>query len=77
MKDFTCKEKKERRYDSVLTVKEMTDYLNISKTYAYHLLERKEIPFLKFGRTYRILKKDLDAYCSKKRELDYKKYCQS
>ena len=60
--------KKERKYDLVLTVREMMDYLNISRTYAYELLERKEIPYLRFGRTYRILKEDLDCFCKKKRK---------
>ena len=67
MLDYGYDEPKERKYDSVMTVKEMMDYLNISKTYAYLLLERKEIPFLRFGKTYRILKEDLDEYCRKKR----------
>ena len=56
-----------RKYDTVLTVTEMMDYLNISKTYAYQLLERNEIPYIKLGRTYRILKEDLDEYCYKNR----------
>ena len=60
-------EEKERKYDSVLTVKGMMDYLSISKTYAYQLLEKKEIPYIKFGRTYRILKEDLDKYCRQNR----------
>lgn len=60
--------KNERRYDSVMTVREMMDYLNISRTYAYELLERNEIPYIKFGRTYRILKEDLDRFCKKKRK---------
>jgi excisionase family DNA binding protein len=67
MIDYGYDEPKERKYDSVMTVKEMTDYLNISKTYAYQLLEKKEIPHIKFGRTYRILKDDLDKYCQQNR----------
>lgn len=60
-------EERKRKYDSVLTVKGMMDYLSISKTYAYQLLEKKEIPHIKFGRTYRILKDDLDKYCQQNR----------
>ncbi len=67
------KENEKRKYDTVMTVKEMMDYLNISKTYAYLLLERKEIPFLRFGKTYRILKEDLDEYCRKKRGEQFRK----
>jgi len=67
MTDYGYEGEKKRKYDNVMTVKEMMDYLNISKTYAYLLLERKEIPFLRFGKTYRILKEDLDDYCRKKR----------
>ena len=73
MKDHGYEEPRERKYDSVMTVKEMMDYLNISKTYAYLLLERKEIPFLRFGKTYRILKEDLDDYCRKKRGEQFRK----
>lgn len=68
MSNYDGKSIKERRYDSVLTVREMMDYLNISRTYAYELLVRKEIPYLRFGRTYRVLKEDLDCFCKKKRK---------
>lgn len=67
MKNDNWKDVGEKEYGPVLTVKEMTSYLKISKTYAYHLLENDELPFLKFGKTYRILKKDLDAFCQSKR----------
>ena len=68
MDNYDGKSIKEQKYDSVLTVREMMDYLNISRTYAYELLERNEIPYIKFGRTYRILKEDLDRFCKKKRK---------
>ena len=77
MFDYGYEEEKVRKFDTVLTVKEMMDYLNISKTYAYLLLERKEIPFLRFGKTYRILKEDLDEYCRKKRDEELREFCQS
>ena len=77
MNDYGYEEGKVRKYDDVMTVKEMMDYLSISKTYAYLLLEKKEIPFLKFGKTYRILKADLDEYCRKKREEQFKRFCKS
>lgn len=73
MTDYSYEGEKKRKYDNVMTVKEMMDYLNISKTYAYLLLERKEIPFLRFGKTYRILKEDLDEYCRKKRGEQFRK----
>ncbi len=38
MVDYGFEGEKVRKYDTVMTVKEMTDYLNISKTYAYLLL---------------------------------------
>ena len=77
MLDYGYDDSKERKYDSVMTVKEMMDYLNISKTYAYLLLERKEIPFMRFGRSYRILKEDLDEYCRKKRLEQFSRPCRS
>ncbi len=73
MIEYGSEGEKERKYDAVMTVKEMMDYLNISKTYAYLLLERKEIPFLRFGKTYRILKEDLDEYCRKKRGEQFRR----
>ncbi len=62
---------KDRKYDSVMTVMEMCEYLSISKTYAYQLLEKKEIPHIRFGRTYRILKQDLDEYCRRHKQHDF------
>ena len=77
MVDYGSEGEKVRKYDTIMTVKEMMDYLNISKTYAYLLLERKEIPFLRFGKTYRILKEDLDEYCRKKRLEQFSRPCRS
>ncbi len=77
MIDYGSEGEKVRKYDTIMTVKEMMDYLNISKTYAYLLLERKEIPFLRFGKTYRILKEDLDEYCRKKRQEQFGRPCRS
>lgn len=67
MKDDNRMNAGEKEFGPVLTVKEMTLYLKISKTFAYQLLENNELPFLKFGKTYRILKKDLDAFCQSRR----------
>ena len=73
MIDYGHEEEKERKYNNLMTVKEMMEYLNISKTYAYLLLESGEIPFLRFGRNYRILKEDLDEFCRSKRKIEINK----
>ena len=75
--EYGYEEERERKYDSVLTVKEMMDYLNISRTYAYQLLVKNEVPYIRFGRTYRILRDDLDEYCRRKRKKISRKLCKS
>lgn len=60
MKNVKCELFKE--YPDVITVKELIEMLNISKTYAYELLQTGAIPSIKVGKSYRIFKADLISY---------------
>lgn len=50
------------RYGDVLTVKEVCTILRIGRNKAYELLEKKQIAYIRIGRTYRIPKESLLAY---------------
>lgn len=52
---------------SVLNIHGAAEYLNVSKSYIYTLIHNGEIPYIKFGRNYRVLKEDLDDYCRNQR----------
>lgn len=51
-----------RKFDTLLTVSEMMDYLAIGKNMAYELIHSKTIPSIVLGRSYKVLKSDLDAF---------------
>lgn len=50
--------------DPVLTVPEVAEYLKISISKVYHLVQRKQIPHLKIGRNVRIRESDLMKWIS-------------
>lgn len=54
-----------RRYDDVMTVEEVMDYLAMGKNSVYNLLKNGELTFFKIGRKYRITKKSVQAYVIK------------
>jgi excisionase family DNA binding protein len=45
---------KVRRYDDVMSIYDLMDYLNISRTTAYRLLKTKKINAIKIGGIYKI-----------------------
>ena len=45
--------------DPIMTVGEMAEYLKISRSKAYAMVARKEIPHLRIGKNVRIRLKDL------------------
>ena len=55
------------RHDSgslpaLLTIDEVAEFLRISKTSVYRLVERRDLPFCRVGRTLRFRREDLEAY---------------
>lgn len=54
-----------RRYDEIMTVEQVMDYLAMGKNSVYNLLKNGELTFFKIGRKYRITKKSVQAYVLK------------
>jgi excisionase family DNA binding protein len=40
--------------DRILTIPEVAEYLKMSKSKVYYLVQRREIPYIKIGRNVRI-----------------------
>ena len=56
-------EKKEVR--TILTVREVAEYLRMSQTKVYRLAKERQLPVIRIGRTWRFRKDLLDAWLSK------------
>jgi len=52
---------------SLLTIEEVAECLRVSKTSVYRLVERRELPFCRVGRTLRFSRKDLENYLAARR----------
>ena len=52
---------------SLFTLDEVAAFLRVSKTSVYRLVERRELPFCRVGRTLRFSQEDLDAYLRARR----------
>ena len=50
----------------ILTVPETAEYLKLSKSKVYYLVQRNQIPHLKIGKNVRIRREDLLAWLEKK-----------
>jgi len=48
--------------EKIYTVPEVADYLKLSKSKVYNLVQRGEIPSIKIGRNVRIRESDLDQW---------------
>jgi excisionase family DNA binding protein len=48
----------EENYPLVLTAKEISKILKVSKATAYVLMDRKDFPLLRFGRSKRVLREE-------------------
>ena len=55
-----------RSDEALLTPEELADYLKCSRTYAYQILARGDIPSLKLGKLQRIRCQDAELYIEKK-----------
>jgi excisionase family DNA binding protein len=54
--------------DPILTVREVSEYLQISKSKIYYLISRKEIPHLRLGKNVRIRMSDLLEWLNQQTE---------
>ena len=55
-----------RKYDDILTVKELMDFLAIGKNTAYELLKSGEIKSFRIGRCYKVPKKSVLEYVQRR-----------
>jgi len=60
--------------ETIYTVPEVAEYLKMSKSKVYYLIQRREIPHIKIGRNVRIRQEDLLKWLEKRsrptRELE-------
>ena len=56
--------------DKVFTIPEVAEYLKISKSKIYYLVQRNEIPYVRIGRNVRILESDLIAWLRMQRSKE-------
>ena len=52
--------------DPIMTVPETAEYLKLSKSKVYYLVQRNQIPHLKIGKNVRIRKEDLLVWLEEK-----------
>ena len=55
------------RYPSLLTLDEVAALLRVSKTSIYRLVERRQLPFCRVGRSLRFTPEDIDEYLRARR----------
>ena len=55
-------DEQQRKYDDILTVKELMDFLAIGKNTAYELLKSGAIKSFRIGRCYKVSKKSVLEY---------------
>ncbi len=48
--------------ESVLTIKQIAEYLNVTERTIYNLLQRGELPGFKVGMAWRFRKEDIDKW---------------
>jgi excisionase family DNA binding protein len=56
-----------RALPSLLTIDEVAEFLRVSNTSVYRLVERRELPFCRVGRGLRFSRKDLESYLGSRR----------
>jgi excisionase family DNA binding protein len=58
------------KQSSLLSGEDVATYLNVSKSYAYLLMRKRQIPFVHFGRTVRVRPEDLLLFIQKNLVVD-------
>lgn len=56
------------KFDKLLTIPEVSEYLKVSKSKVYDLVARKKIPHLRINRNVRIYESDLQEWLKKNKE---------
>ena len=59
--------KKTRREDLVLTVDELAEYLNVSKSLVYQLIKNGDIPVHRFSYRWRFLESEITEWLDSKK----------
>ena len=63
-KIMNSKRDKDRKFDDILTVDELMDFLAVGRSTAYGLLRSKKIKCIKIGHIYKIPKENVLHYVS-------------
>ena len=51
--------------ESMLTIREVAEYLHVVKITVYRMIDRGDLPAVKVGRVWRISQQDLQAYLNR------------
>lgn len=54
--------------DPILTVSQVAEYLQLSKSKVYYMIQRRNIPFVRLGKNVRIRRSDLLQWIEKQTE---------
>jgi excisionase family DNA binding protein len=54
--------------DPILTVHQVAEYLQLSKSKVYYMIQRRNIPFIRLGKNVRIRRSDLLQWIEKQTE---------
>lgn len=56
------------KYDKVMTIPQVAEYLQLSKSKVYYLVSQKKIPHIRIQRNVRIFESDLISWMEKNKE---------
>ncbi len=60
--------------DPILTIRQVAEYLQISKSKAYYMASRKQLPIIRLGRNIRVRQSALLAWLDLQAEDDVRHY---
>ncbi len=56
--------------DPILTVRQVAEYLQLSRSKVYYMVQRRTIPFIRLGKNVRIRQSDLMRWLALRTEKD-------
>lgn len=56
------------KFDKILTVPEVAEYLKISKSKIYYLINQRKLPHIRIQRNVRVFESDLQSWLQKNKE---------